>query len=119
MNNAIHKLFLLGLSLLFSCFLMAENLFDHYSRSTEKANEFFKIAEYDSALFYLKDNLNLAPDKIAYLQRLLKIADIYRIEREFDNAEFFLNKINNIKDSIPRFHDILFEYKHLKGSICG
>ncbi len=117
MNNAIHKLFLLGLSLLFSCFLMAENLFEHYSRSTEKANEFFKIAEYDSALFYLKDNLHPAPDKIAYLQRLLKIADIYRIERKFDTAEFFLNKINNIKDSIPRSHDVLFEYKHLEGAI--
>ncbi len=120
MNNAIHKLFLLGLSLLFSCFLMAENLFDHYSRSTQKANEFFKIAEYDSALVYLKDNLSNPSDKIAYLQRLLKIADIYRIEREFDSAEFFVRKIDlNFDSSLKQNHDLLFEFNHLQGTIYG
>ena len=66
---------------------------------TIKADSFLNIAVYDSAIFYYQKSSLQSSNQNDYLDKLIKIATIYRIKRDFDSVQIYIERIEGYRRS--------------------
>lgn len=108
--------------LVFICnpILFATDVTFNYTKYYERSESHLRNAVYDSALFYYKKSLPISPTQQKYFDILLKISSIYRIERNFDSVQNYLNRLESAIEVLKQDHkNEYFEFLHLKASVMG
>ena len=84
----------------------------------KKADLFYRNAIYDSAIFYYRKSSLCSVDKKDFIESILKITNIFRIERSFDSAQIYINKLGVFSEEFKKNNPTLnYEYLHQAASI--
>lgn len=113
-------------SALFVLFFLCQHILYASDKSIDidelnkKADSYIKKAEYDSAIFYYQKSALHSPTQKDYFDKLLKISNIYRIERKHDSVQAYINKLEIYVEELKQNHRTeFFEFLHLKASLVG
>lgn len=114
------KFYIILFFLLYINIISAMNVSDSSLTYFTKAEIFMENAVYDSAIYYYQKSILITSPKDNYIKTLINIANIYRIEKRFDSAEFYVGHIEKYLDVLKENKNKLYyEYLHLKGTIQG